>query len=250
MRLVKNHINLGVLLALWLSFAVQAWGAELKYFEPTPDRDALQNEINAIGSGTIYLRAATYDHNGLVLRKSVTIKGDGWDWDGGTVLFNFGTGPNITIINPDMTGAKITDVMLTGNGDGVWVEGQGNNLIERVYIIGQRGRGIVFSPFNHSTMTSIIGCRIQRCEGDAIYGRTNPPAAEVNAITIRGNHIIQNKGHGVNVFAKGLWVAENIIQNNVGAAFFAPSNFSAFDVMMLKQHNYFEANGNEIVFGE
>ena len=206
----------------------------------------LQAAIDAAGCGTLYLSVGEYVHTGIRITRPVTIIGAGWMWEG-SVLRNVGDGPNITIDNPDMTGAKLASVMLTGNGDGVLVQGEGNNLIERIYCLEVTGHGVRFSPEHHSTMFSVIGCRFQRCGQAAIYGRTKP-TAQVNAINIRGNHIIQNFSDGVSVYANGIWMNENIIQGNAGRGICVPLSTTTSKINDLKNRNYFESNsGGDVV---
>jgi hypothetical protein len=238
--IAKYHIKVGVLICLLFAEG-QAWS-----HDTLPLGADLQQAIDNAGCGTLYLGVGEYVHTGIRITRPVTIIGAGWMWDG-TVLRNVGNGPNVTIDNPDMTGAKLQNVMLTGNGDGVLMQSEGNNLIERVYFLDVAGSGVRFSTDHHSTMLSIIGCRFQRCGQAAIYGRTKP-TAQVNAINIRGNHIIQNLSDGISVTANGLWVTENIIQGNAGFGLAVPATAKYCDMMTLQKENYFESNkGGNIV---
>jgi hypothetical protein len=208
----------------------------------------LQKAIDSNYGGTIYLAVGDFYHYGLFIRGPITIIGAGSRWDG-TVLHNLGSGPNVTIDNPAMqTGARLHNLMLTGNGSGVYVNSQGQSVLDRVYILEQLRYGIEFADCDecHSTVFSIIGCRIENNGKDGIYGRTRS-ASQKNAITIRNTSIERNQD-GINLFGNQVWINENVVEGNRGRGLVVPYSTNQTDINTLIKNNYFEQNnGGNVV---
>jgi hypothetical protein len=188
-----------------LGFIPSAYHAGIAARTDTHDLTAyIQEAITAAGKGTVFFPLGLYNHTGILISDSVTLMGAGWSWDGSTLQNTHATNHGVSIINPDMVGARLFNLNIKGyanvnpavTGSAIYVKGEGNNVIERVY--GTWGyHGLLIE--GHTSVLTVRECAFQNNLFDGIYGRGRQ-AAQINAVNIDTVHSHVNGRHGLNLW--------------------------------------------------
>jgi hypothetical protein len=202
-----------------LGFIPSAYHAGIAARTDTHDLTAyIQAAITAAGKGTVFFPLGLYNHTGILISDSVTLMGAGWSWDGSTLQNTHATNHGVSIINPDMIGARLVNLYVKGysnvnpavTGAAIYVRGEGNNLLDRVYM--SRGYHGLQIDGNTSVLT-VRDCLSARNLMDGIYG--DPLLGQINAVNIITSNISQNGRHGINLWpTQGLNIRNNVIQGN------------------------------------
>lgn len=165
------------------AFNVRSYGA--KGDGVTDDTAAVQSALTAAataGGGTVYVPAGTYQVGGLVMRNSITLRGDGW---GSTLRLRGGANTYLlTVARADtsqtVTDCRIQDLKFDGNcysqrsGGGINLVFASSCVIDHVNVVGPWHAGLLMTanpdgsawPYNNTISNCLFN-----------LGKNSPDAA-------------------------------------------------------------------------
>jgi len=165
----------------------------------------IQNTIDALSSGVIYIRAGEYNLTSTItINKPIWLQGEGSSGETGvsvTLLNNTQTdGSSAIAINPssNIWGITLSDIEIEGNSNsgkgieiGAGAGGAHRFLLRNLYIHNHGQHGVTIK---HSYFGLVEGCLI---ESNGIYGIYFLDGAKFNVV--RGGRLDSNAGNGIRI---------------------------------------------------
>lgn len=215
---------------------------------------AFQSCIDAAKNGTIIIPAGSFRIDTVCITANPTIRGVGWEYnENASVIYSRADFP-IIHINHNLGewnyGATIENLHIQGdtslgNQHGILIDGQSENILNRLQITDVGGHGIYSDSSTHVVYTKIIYCRIENNAKDGIHmvGAFN---SQLNAIRIKDNHIIGNGVNGITISGTNIDIWGNTIEGNGNIGIFVSARSLGAVNMNISnisiRGNYFEQN--------